>query len=112
MWKKKSSGMQGFGKDGTGRVLGFGSGVSKTTLMAATPYKRKDDKVERSKLELQSQMDDLKRKAIHTGVDLESAIDTCLGYSAIGNDFMKGVRVNPVGALPSRLQVYIVKVND
>ncbi|KAF9622109.1 hypothetical protein IFM89_029393, partial [Coptis chinensis] len=43
-------------------------------------------------------------QAIHTGADLESAIDTCLGYSAMGNDFMKGVRVNPVGALPSRLQ--------
>ncbi|KAF9608229.1 hypothetical protein IFM89_008184 [Coptis chinensis] len=46
-------------------------------------------------------------KAVHTGADLESAIDTCLGYSAMGNDFMKGVRVNPVGALPSRLQEYL-----
>ncbi|KAF9599051.1 hypothetical protein IFM89_033658 [Coptis chinensis] len=30
-----------FGKDGSGRVLGLGSGVSKTTLMDGSPYKRK-----------------------------------------------------------------------
>ncbi|KAF9594198.1 hypothetical protein IFM89_028855 [Coptis chinensis] len=49
-----------FGKDGRGRVLGLGSGVSKTTLMAAAPYKRKAEEAERSKLEFQSQIDDLK----------------------------------------------------
>ncbi|KAF9587937.1 hypothetical protein IFM89_006262 [Coptis chinensis] len=45
--------------------------------------------------------------AVHTGANLEFAIDTCLGYSAMGNDFMKGVRVNLIGALPSRLQEYL-----
>ncbi|KAF9598375.1 hypothetical protein IFM89_027277 [Coptis chinensis] len=30
-----------FGKDGRGQVLGLGSGVSKTTLMVAAPYKKK-----------------------------------------------------------------------
>ncbi|KAF9600176.1 hypothetical protein IFM89_005000 [Coptis chinensis] len=53
-----------FGKDGNGRVLGLGSGVSKTTFMAGSPYKRKVEEVEKSKLELQSQMDDLKHEVI------------------------------------------------
>ncbi|KAF9615646.1 hypothetical protein IFM89_025596 [Coptis chinensis] len=53
-----------FGKDRSGRVLGLGSGVSKTTLMAGSPYKRKVEEVEKSKLELQSQMDDLKHEAM------------------------------------------------
>ncbi|KAK9096999.1 hypothetical protein Sjap_022496 [Stephania japonica] len=42
-------------------------------------------------------------KAVHSGADLESAIDSCLGYSSKGHDFMNRVQVNPVG-LPLRLQ--------
>ncbi|KAF9618081.1 hypothetical protein IFM89_000032 [Coptis chinensis] len=53
-----------FEKDGSGRVLGLGSGVSKTTLMAGSPYKRKVEEAEKSKLELKSQMDDLKHEVI------------------------------------------------
>ncbi|KAL5705472.1 alpha-glucan, water dikinase [Ranunculus cassubicifolius] len=43
-------------------------------------------------------------KAVHTGADLESAIEMCLGYFSEGSDFMKGVRVISVGDLPSKLQ--------
>ncbi|KAF9612323.1 hypothetical protein IFM89_038926 [Coptis chinensis] len=46
------------------KVLGLGSGVSKTTLMAAAPYERKAEEAERSKLEFQSQIDDLKQQVI------------------------------------------------
>ncbi|KAK9163424.1 hypothetical protein Syun_004326 [Stephania yunnanensis] len=42
-------------------------------------------------------------KAVHSGADLESAIDSCLGCSIKGHDFMNQVQVNPVG-LPLRLQ--------
>ncbi|KAF9614047.1 hypothetical protein IFM89_014847 [Coptis chinensis] len=47
-----------------GSRLGLGSGVSKTTLMAAAPYKRKAEEAERSKVEFQSQIDDLKQQVI------------------------------------------------
>ncbi|OVA15252.1 Pyruvate phosphate dikinase [Macleaya cordata] len=43
-------------------------------------------------------------KAVHSGADLESAIDTCLGYSSKGYGFMNGVQVRSVGGLSSRLQ--------
>ncbi|KAF5194960.1 Alpha-glucan water dikinase protein [Thalictrum thalictroides] len=43
-------------------------------------------------------------KAVHTGADLESAIETFLGCSSQGNHFMKAVRVNNVGDVSSRLQ--------
>lgn len=46
-------------------------------------------------------------KAVHTGADLESAIEICLGYSSKGNDVMQGVRVTPVGGLPSKLHEYL-----
>ncbi|KAJ0962515.1 hypothetical protein J5N97_027637 [Dioscorea zingiberensis] len=40
-------------------------------------------------------------KAVHSGADLESAIATCLGYSAKGQGFMVGVQINPIRGLPS-----------
>ncbi|KAI3950212.1 hypothetical protein MKW92_044526 [Papaver armeniacum] len=43
-------------------------------------------------------------KAVHSGADLESAIDTCLGYSSKGYDFMGGVQVRSIGGLSPKLQ--------
>ncbi|XP_010254601.1 PREDICTED: alpha-glucan water dikinase 2 isoform X2 [Nelumbo nucifera] len=43
-------------------------------------------------------------KAVHSGVDLESAIETCLGYSSKGHDFMSGIQVHSVSGLSLRLQ--------
>lgn len=42
-------------------------------------------------------------KAVHSGADLESAIATCMGYSAEGRDFMGGVQIRPVNGLSSEL---------
>eukprot|EP00252_Welwitschia_mirabilis_P003710 TRINITY_DN1376_c0_g2_i2.p1 TRINITY_DN1376_c0_g2~~TRINITY_DN1376_c0_g2_i2.p1 ORF type:complete len:1219 (-),score=310.92 TRINITY_DN1376_c0_g2_i2:176-3832(-) len=42
-------------------------------------------------------------KAVHSGADLESAIATCMGYSAEGYDFMGGVKVPPIRGLSSEL---------
>ncbi|KAF9619437.1 hypothetical protein IFM89_007012 [Coptis chinensis] len=70
-----------FGKDGRGRVLGLGSGVSKTTLMATAPYKKKAEEAERSKLELQSQIDDLKQQVIDgkkTQMEMQSQVNALL----------------------------------
>ncbi|KAF9624812.1 hypothetical protein IFM89_014197 [Coptis chinensis] len=75
-----------FGKDGRGRVLGLGSGVSKTTLMAASPYKRKAKEVVRSKLEFQSQIDDLKQKVIdgkNTQMEIQSQVNAMLTMQGI-----------------------------
>ncbi|XP_006841018.2 alpha-glucan water dikinase, chloroplastic isoform X1 [Amborella trichopoda] len=40
-------------------------------------------------------------KAVHSGADLQSAIATCMGYSAQGQGFMVGVEVHPISGLPS-----------
>uniref|UniRef100_A0A0C9S6E6 TSA: Wollemia nobilis Ref_Wollemi_Transcript_11183_4962 transcribed RNA sequence n=2 Tax=Wollemia nobilis TaxID=56998 RepID=A0A0C9S6E6_9CONI len=42
-------------------------------------------------------------KAVHSGADLESAIATCMGYSAKGKDFMGGVQIHPISGLSSEL---------
>ncbi|KAH9319028.1 hypothetical protein KI387_020797, partial [Taxus chinensis] len=42
-------------------------------------------------------------KAVHSGADLESAIATCMGYSAQGKDFMGGVQIHPISGLSSEL---------
>ncbi|KAF9600725.1 hypothetical protein IFM89_011412 [Coptis chinensis] len=75
-----------FGKDGRGRVLGLGSGVSKTTLMAAAPYKRKAEEAERSKVEFQSQIDDLKQQVIdgkRTQMEIQSQVNAMLAMQGI-----------------------------
>ncbi|XP_071716394.1 alpha-glucan water dikinase, chloroplastic-like isoform X2 [Rutidosis leptorrhynchoides] len=40
-------------------------------------------------------------KAVHSGADLESAINNCMGYKSEGQGFMVGVNINPVAGLPS-----------
>nr|GEX73905.1 alpha-glucan water dikinase 1, chloroplastic-like isoform X2 [Tanacetum cinerariifolium] len=40
-------------------------------------------------------------KAVHSGADLESAIQNCMGYQSEGQGFMVGVNINPVSGLPS-----------
>ncbi|CAG7899970.1 unnamed protein product [Brassica rapa] len=40
-------------------------------------------------------------KAVHSGADLESAIQNCMGYQDDGEGFMVGVQINPVSGLPS-----------
>ncbi|KAF9597180.1 hypothetical protein IFM89_016321 [Coptis chinensis] len=75
-----------FGKDGRGQVLGLGSGVSKTTLMVAAPYKKKAEEAERSKLELQSQIDDLKQQVIDgkkTQMEMQSQVNALLTMQGI-----------------------------
>ncbi|XP_038892070.1 alpha-glucan water dikinase, chloroplastic [Benincasa hispida] len=42
-------------------------------------------------------------KAVHSGADLESAIQNCLGYRSEGQGFMVGVQINPISGLPSGL---------
>lgn len=42
-------------------------------------------------------------KAVHSGADLESAIATCMGYSAEGRGFMGGVQIHPISGLSSEL---------
>ena len=42
-------------------------------------------------------------KAVHSGADLESAIATCMGYSAQGQGFMGGVQIHPISGLSSEL---------
>ncbi|KAI3992894.1 hypothetical protein MKX01_034244 [Papaver californicum] len=43
-------------------------------------------------------------QAVHSGADLESDIDTYLGYSSKGYDVMGGVQVRSIGVLSSKLQ--------
>ncbi|KAF8404738.1 hypothetical protein HHK36_009627 [Tetracentron sinense] len=43
-------------------------------------------------------------KAVHSGIDLESAIENCMGYSSKGHNFMNGIQVSSVGGLSLRLQ--------
>lgn len=40
-------------------------------------------------------------KAVHSGADLESAIQNCMGYKSEGQGFMVGVKINPISGLPS-----------
>ncbi|CAH8338830.1 unnamed protein product [Eruca vesicaria subsp. sativa] len=40
-------------------------------------------------------------KAVHSGADLESAIQNCMGYQDNGEGFMVGVQINPISGLPS-----------
>ncbi|KAG2256802.1 hypothetical protein Bca52824_076096 [Brassica carinata] len=40
-------------------------------------------------------------KAVHSGADLESAIQNCMGYQDDGEGFMVGVQINPISGLPS-----------
>ncbi|XP_011655614.1 alpha-glucan water dikinase, chloroplastic isoform X2 [Cucumis sativus] len=42
-------------------------------------------------------------KAVHSGADLESAIQNCFGYRSEGQGFMVGVQINPISGLPSEL---------
>ncbi|KAA0034293.1 alpha-glucan water dikinase [Cucumis melo var. makuwa] len=42
-------------------------------------------------------------KAVHSGADLESAVQNCLGYRSEGQGFMVGVQINPISGLPSEL---------
>ncbi|XP_022151917.1 alpha-glucan water dikinase, chloroplastic [Momordica charantia] len=42
-------------------------------------------------------------KAVHSGADLESAIQNCMGYRSQGQGFMVGVQINPISGLPSEL---------
>ncbi|KAF9618043.1 hypothetical protein IFM89_039478 [Coptis chinensis] len=86
-----------FGKDGRGRVLGLGSGVSKTTLMAAAPYKRKAKEVERSKLEFQSQIDDLKQQVIDgkkTQMEIQSQVNAMLTMQGINQGALMQISTN------------------
>eukprot|EP01018_Ginkgo_biloba_P037274 Gb_00442 [translate_table: standard] len=41
--------------------------------------------------------------AVHSGADLESAIATCMGYSAQGHDFMGGIQAHRVAGLSPEL---------
>ncbi|KAF6166769.1 hypothetical protein GIB67_005645 [Kingdonia uniflora] len=43
-------------------------------------------------------------KAVHSGADLESNIETCLGYSSKGYNIMDGGQLSSVSGLTSRLQ--------
>ncbi|KAF3494767.1 hypothetical protein DY000_02057926 [Brassica cretica] len=40
-------------------------------------------------------------KAVHSGADLESAIQNCMGYQDNARGFMVGVQINPISGLPS-----------
>ncbi|KAL0732618.1 hypothetical protein Bca4012_008827 [Brassica carinata] len=40
-------------------------------------------------------------KAVHSGADLESAIQNCMGYQDDARGFMVGVQINPISGLPS-----------
>ncbi|KAL0654257.1 hypothetical protein Bca4012_096948 [Brassica carinata] len=40
-------------------------------------------------------------KAVHSGADLESAIQNCMGYQDDARGFMVGVQINPMSGLPS-----------
>lgn len=40
-------------------------------------------------------------KAVHSGADLESAVQNCMGYRSEGQGFMVGVQINPISGLPS-----------
>ncbi|KAM1170836.1 hypothetical protein ACFX15_020715 [Malus domestica] len=42
-------------------------------------------------------------KAVHSGADLESAIQNCMGYKDEGQGFMVGVQINPISGLPSEV---------
>ncbi|KAH9535846.1 hypothetical protein CY35_17G074900 [Sphagnum magellanicum] len=42
-------------------------------------------------------------KAVHSGADLESAIQTCMGYTSKGMGFMGGVQIHPISGLSSEL---------
>ncbi|CAM6108937.1 unnamed protein product [Calypogeia fissa] len=55
-------------------------------------------------------------KAVHSGADLESAIALAMGYSAEGQGFMGGVKINPIsglsGELPDLLRFVLSRVED
>ncbi|XP_057856016.1 alpha-glucan water dikinase, chloroplastic isoform X2 [Cryptomeria japonica] len=55
-------------------------------------------------------------KAVHSGADLESAIATCMGYSAEGKGFMGGVQIRPISGLspelPGLLRYVLEHVED
>ncbi|KAJ7534984.1 hypothetical protein O6H91_12G013500 [Diphasiastrum complanatum] len=55
-------------------------------------------------------------KAVHSGADLESAIASCMGYSAQGFDFMGTVQIHPISglseALPKLLSFVLQHVED
>ncbi|PWA36719.1 alpha-glucan water dikinase protein [Artemisia annua] len=54
--------------------------------------------------------------AVHSGTDLESAIQNCMSYKSEGQGFMVGVNVNPVYGLasgfPELLQFVLEHVED
>ncbi|KAF9596024.1 hypothetical protein IFM89_006951, partial [Coptis chinensis] len=86
-----------FGKDGRGRVLGLGSGVSKTTLIAVAPYKRTAKEAERSKLELQSQMNDLKQEVIEgkrTQMEMQSQVNALLTVHSLNQGVQTRISTN------------------
>ncbi|KAF9622176.1 hypothetical protein IFM89_030034 [Coptis chinensis] len=86
-----------FGKDGRGRVLGLGSGASKTTLMAAALYKRKAEEAERSKFEFQSQIDDLKQQVIDgkkTQMEIQSQVNAMLAMEGINQGAQTRISTN------------------
>jgi alpha-glucan,water dikinase len=47
-------------------------------------------------------------KAVHSGADLESAIQTCMGYTSKGMGFMGGVQIHPISGLSSELPVKLL----
>ncbi|KAG0623205.1 hypothetical protein M758_3G156100 [Ceratodon purpureus] len=55
-------------------------------------------------------------KAVHSGADLESAIQACMGYTAQGSGFMGDVKIHPIsglsGALPQLLAFVLEHVED
>ncbi|KAL5698199.1 hypothetical protein ACHQM5_029269 [Ranunculus cassubicifolius] len=53
---------QVYGHDGRGCTRGYGDDVSKTTLIAAEPYKRKAQEEVNSRLELQNELGDLRNE--------------------------------------------------
>ncbi|KAF9613157.1 hypothetical protein IFM89_005928 [Coptis chinensis] len=86
-----------FGKDGRGRVLGLGSGVSKTTHMATAHYKKKAEEVERSKLETQSQINDLKQEVIEgkrTQMEMQSQVNAILTMYGINQGAQTRISAN------------------
>ncbi|TQD83177.1 hypothetical protein C1H46_031282 [Malus baccata] len=55
-------------------------------------------------------------KAVHSGADLESAIQNCMGYKDEGQGFMVGVQINPISGLlsevPDLLRFVLEHVED
>ncbi|KAG0553488.1 hypothetical protein KC19_12G015100 [Ceratodon purpureus] len=55
-------------------------------------------------------------KAVHSGADLESAIQTCMGYTAKASRHMGDLKIHPIsglsGALPQLLEFVLDRVED